>query len=196
MDIRMAAAEPMMASTLRKRAKSSTTKLPPKLTSLPSGSKITITPAIASSTIDSTSMRISPRGVRNTPNMRRAMPPAASTISGSSGRRPAASRDASIALPRQCRRLHAGNGVVEIVHQLRHGDCRDIEHQVRIDAEHDGQRNQRRENHHLTPTEVLDAEQARLLQLAENHLAIEPQRVAGGKDRAERGERRHPIVDA
>ena len=45
-DIRIAAAEPMMASTFKKRAKPSTTKLPSKVTSLPAGSASTISPAM------------------------------------------------------------------------------------------------------------------------------------------------------
>ena len=52
----MAAAEPISARIFRNRAKSSTTKLPLKLTSLPAGSSSRITPAATRSTIAPPSM--------------------------------------------------------------------------------------------------------------------------------------------
>ncbi len=47
------AAEPISASTFRKRAKSSTMKLPPKVVSLPAGSSSSSTPVTTSSTTES-----------------------------------------------------------------------------------------------------------------------------------------------
>jgi hypothetical protein len=47
------AAEPISARTFRKRAKSSTMKLPPKVVSLPAGNISSRTPATISSRIDS-----------------------------------------------------------------------------------------------------------------------------------------------
>ena len=64
-----------------------------------------------------------------------------------------------------------------------------------IDAEQDRQDHERGQHDDLAPANIGDVEEARLLQLAENHLAVEPQHVGGRQNRAERRQRRHPIVD-
>src|SRR5580704_13512373 len=109
--------------------------------------------------------------------MSSAMAPCLSTISGNSGLSVDMYAAAFIASPRH-RRLKRLERVLIIVHQLRHGSRRDVEHRLWIDAEHDGQDHQGRQHHHLAPAEVADIEQAWLHELAENHLAVEPQRVS------------------
>ena len=76
-----------MARIFRNRAKPSTTKLPSKVTSLPSGSNSTITPAATSRTIEAESINTTLRSARKTPSINSAMAPRPSTISGSSGTR-------------------------------------------------------------------------------------------------------------
>src|SRR6185312_3505523 len=195
----MVAAEPINARIFRKRAKSSTTKLPPKLSSLPPGNSSRITPAATKSAIAEKSTTHTGSPTRNAPSISSAMAPSASTISGKSGTN-AGSCAAFMILPRhqarQACRLHAMERVMVVVDQLRHRDRGKVEHRLRIDADQDRENDERREDDHFAPAKVLDPLQVRLLELAEDHLAVQPQHVAGREDGAERGERRHTGVDA
>src|SRR5262249_11487075 len=83
-----------------------------------------------------------------------------------------------------------------IVDELYDRSRRNVEHELRIDAEDDCQNDERRHDRDFPPADVLYGEQGRFFQLAENDLAIEPKRIGGREDRADRGERRYPIIDA
>src|SRR5579864_234329 len=153
----MAAAEPISARILRNRAKLSSTKLPSKLTSLPAGSRYRITPAATKSAIARPSMTRTMRAPPKAPSINSTMAPSPSTISGHSGVRAEICATAFIASPRHCR-FDRRERVLIIVHQLRYGSGREVEHRFWIDAEHDGQDDERRQHHHLTPAEVADIE--------------------------------------
>ena len=81
----MAKAEPASASTFMNRAKSSSTKLPPKLVSRPCGSNATIIATSTSSAMATQFTIEAARSPRKTPNISSAIAPTASTISGSTG---------------------------------------------------------------------------------------------------------------
>ncbi len=83
--MRIAPAEPVSASSLRKRANGSTMKLPPKVVSVPPGSHSVITPAATSRTIASQLTATAVCSPRNAPSISSAMAPTASTISGKAG---------------------------------------------------------------------------------------------------------------
>ena len=69
-----------------------------------------------------------------------------------------------------------------IVDQLRYRGGREIQNRLRIDTDDDGEDDQRHEDRDFAPAEILDVEQARLFKLAENDLAIEPQRIGRRQD--------------
>src|SRR5215472_6185124 len=191
----IAAAEPSSARILRNRAKSSTTKLPPKLTKRPPGSASRMAPAVTSSAMAAKSTTRTGALPRNAPSMSSTMAPSPSTISGNTGRI-AEYAAALIVSPRHRRGLRAMERMLVIVDQLSHRGRRKVEHRLRIDANQDGHDDKRREHHHLAPAKVADRGEARLFQLAEDDFTVEPQHVGGRQDGAERGQRRHPGIDA
>src|SRR5262245_48273930 len=199
----MAVAEPVSASSLRKRANGSTMKLPPKATSLPGGSQTTAAPAPISRRIASQFMTPAERSPRYAPSISKTMAPTASTISGSAGRRSRNSEasfiDGPSALSGSLHEHRGGLGGAErpliVVDQLGYGRCRHVEHRLRVDAERNGQHGEWPKRDDLTVIEVLDAHELRLVERAEDHLAVEPERVGGRQDHAKRGECRNPDVD-
>src|ERR1051326_7844890 len=104
------------------------------------------------------------------------MAPSPSAIWGATGRPPAHAE--LIVPPRQRCRLRATERMLVIVDQLGHRGRRKIEHRLRVNADQNRYDDKRREHHHLAPAEVADGGKARLLQLAEDDLAVEPQHVA------------------
>ena len=114
------------------------------------------------------------RSLRKTPSIRSAMAPTPRTSSGSSGTSRARSRGVHSPYLVSAAVCTRADRMMVIVDQARHRDRGHVEHRLRIDAEHDGQDHQRRQNRHLAPADILDVEQAGLLQLAEDHLAVEP----------------------
>src|SRR5712691_11058064 len=81
-----------------------------------------------------------------------------------------------------------------VVDELGYGRRRHVEHWLRIDAEHNGQDREWPERDDLAVVEVLDRQELGLVERAEDHFAIEPERVGGRQDDADRGERRDPAV--
>src|SRR5436190_6792611 len=79
--------------------------------------------------------------------------------------------------------LHQGCGfrraqsVLVVVEQRRDRRRRYVEHGLRIEDEQQREDDQRREYRDLAQSHVVDVRQARLLQLAKDHLAVEPKRV-------------------
>src|SRR5262245_40669255 len=178
----MATAEPASASSLRKRAKPSSTKLPPKVTSLSPGSHRTMSPVRISKRIAAPSTMLVARSPRNAPTISSAMAPIASTISGRAGSSTGISAVSVIgALPRSMRQQGGGfrraERAIVVVEQLRDRGRGHVEHRLGVDAEQDGQDHQRAERDDLAIVEILDPGEARLGQGAEHHLAIQPQRV-------------------
>src|SRR6266446_2014198 len=219
--MKIATAEPASARSLRKRAKSSTTKLPPKVTSRPDGSQTTMAPAVTSSRIASQSTAAGVRSPPNAPNISSTMAPTASTISGSAGKSAAMSAvsvigkpsNSSLSADRDKRSLHSApprshvvsrhqrgrrrgaERPVVVVDELRDRGRRNIEHRLREKAEHDGQDGKRTKRDDFAVVEVLDGGEARFVERAEDDLAVEPQRISGRQNRAGRGQCRHPNVD-
>src|SRR5262245_19055872 len=200
-DIRIAVAEPVSARSLRKRAKPSTTKLPSKVTSLPAGNNATITPATISSRMAAPSMPLIARSSRKAPTISSSIAPTASTISGRAGSSAGSSTVSVIGGVRGlCSRDQEGGGfrgpqsTFVVLEQLGDRSRRHFQHRLGIDAEQDGQRDQRPERDDLAVVEILDRGQARLDQRAENDLAVEPQRIGRRQDRPGGGERRHPRI--
>src|SRR5262249_40000542 len=191
----IAAAEPSSARILRKRANSSTIKLPPKIVSLPAGMNATRTPATNNSTIAAPSTNSLARAGRLAPISKSAIAPSPSTSSGNSGKRFGICA-AFITSPCQSGAVQRANRMLIIVDELHHRSRRNVEHELRIDAEDDCQNDERRHDRDFAPADVLYGEQGRFFQLAEDDLAIKPKRVSGRENRAERRERRYPIVDA
>src|SRR6202011_2572454 len=60
-----------------------------------------------------------------------------------------------------------------------------VEHQVREHPEQEGQRHERRERDDLAEVEVLERGERRLLERAEYHAAVDPQRVGDREDDAD-----------
>src|SRR5262249_12995992 len=198
--MRIAVAERANANSLRKRAKPSTTKLPPKVTSLPAGSATTMRPAMIRTRIAVPSMPPTARSPRNAPTMSSNMAPTISTISGSAGTNAGSSTVSVIGERFRSRReqgggLHRAERVIVVVEELRDRRCRELEHRLGEDPEQDGQRDQRAERDHLAVVEILDGGKAGLGQRAENDLAVEPERIGRRQDGADGRQRRHPGVD-
>src|SRR6202035_1181333 len=103
------------------------------------------------------------------------MAPTPSSNSGSTGTSADAVKSGFIASPRQRRRVNAADRMIKIVDQLRPRNRRYVEHRPRVKAEHDGQDHERRQYDDFAPADVGDRREARLLQPAEDHLAVEPQ---------------------
>src|SRR5262245_20325602 len=200
-DIRIAAADPVSARSLRKRAKPSTTKLPSKVTSLPAGSNATITPATISSRMAAPSMPLIARSSRKAPTISSSMAPTASTISGSAGSSAGSSAVSVIggfrglcSMDQQGGGFRGPQSAVVVLEQLGDRSRRHVQHRLGIDAEQDGQHDQRPERDDLAVVEILDRGQARLDQRAENDFAVEPQRIGRRQDRPGGSERRHPRI--
>src|ERR1700704_472074 len=199
-DIRIAAADPVNARSLRKRAKLSTTKLPPKVTSLPPGSQTMMAPVRINSRIAAPSILLVACSPRNAPTISSAMAPSASTISGRAGSRAGISSVSGIDGSRLWSMRQQGGGLrrteraLVVLEQLRNRSRREVEHRLRVDAEQDGQDDQRTQGNDLAIVEVLDQSQAGLGQRAEDDLAVEPQRVGGRQNGADGRQRRYPGI--
>src|ERR1051326_7982075 len=195
----MVAAAPTIARIFRKRAKSSITKLPPSAAGLPSGRRATMSAAATRIVMAMPSATFATRSPRKAPSISSAMAPIASSSSGAV----AMSADiwAGSVIGRTLLASWQGCGfrrverVGVILDQSRHRRRRHIEHEVREHAEQQGQQYERRERDDLAEVEILEGGERRLVEGAEDHLAIEPERVAHGEDDADGGERRHPDVD-
>src|ERR1700710_701721 len=115
--------------------------------------------------------------------MSNAMAPTVSTISGStwvieaSGM--AFTAKASL---RQRGGFRRAERILVVVEERRHRRRRHVEHGLRIEAEQQGQHDQRRENRGLAPTHVGDGGEARLVEPGEDDLSVEAERVAGRQD--------------
>src|SRR5579871_4944447 len=98
-----------------------------------------------------------------------------SAVSGAMSFMRAASRSFSRygSLPLQRGGFPGRQCVIVVVEQLRHRCRRHIEHGLRIDAEQDGEDDERHEDDGLADAQIHDAREARLLQGAENDLAVE-----------------------
>src|ERR1043166_2710296 len=193
----MVAAAPTMARIFRKRANSSITKLPPSAAGLPSGRRATIIARATRNAIAMPSATLATRSPRNAPSISSAMAPTASSSSVAV----ATSADiwaVSVIGPtssRQGRGFRRGERVRVVLDQRRDRGRGQIEHQVREHAEQQGQQHERRERDDLAEVEVLEGGERRLVEGPEDHLAIEPQRVAHGGDDADGREGRNPNVD-
>src|SRR5262249_40630546 len=159
-----------------------------------------VTPATTRRKTASPLMLAVARSPRATPSMSRIMAPAARISSGRIGWSDGTSRISVIAGPvsvAEQRGLGAARGerVVIVVDQRRHRGGRHLEHRLRIDAEQDRQRDERREDRDLARPEVENGGERGLFQLAKDHLAVEPERVSRGQDQPEGGEDRHGGVD-
>src|SRR6476646_9216569 len=125
---------------------------------------------------------------RNAPTISSAMAPSASTISGKAGSRAGISSVSGIDGSRLWSMRQQGGGfrraerALVVLEQLRHRSRREVEYRLRVDAEQDGQNDQRTQRDHLAIVEVLDHGEARLGQRAQHHLAIQPQRISGRQD--------------
>src|SRR6476659_1759116 len=92
------------------------------------------------------------------------------------------------------RGLGRSDSVIVILKELRNRGSRHIEYRLWHDAEQNGQHDQRREDHRLAPADVTDTFERRL-EIAENHLSVEPQRVSSRQDNAKRGKRGDRYID-
>src|SRR6476646_186308 len=99
-------------------------------------------------------------------------------------------------LRREPRLLGGGKACVIGLDQGIDRDGRRIENRRGIDAEQDGERDERRHHRDLAPGQVGDELEVRVLQSAEDDTAIEVERVRGRQDDAGGGEERDPGVDA
>src|SRR5262252_2420087 len=196
----MAVAEPASASSFKKRANVSTTKLPPKAMSLSPGSQTTMAPAATSSTMASQLTAVVLRSPRNAPSISSTMAPTARTISGRAGKRSWNSKASFIGGPversrhQHGRSLGGAERLIVVVEQLSHRSRRHIEYRLGEEAERDGQQSQRPERDDLAIVKVLDGGELGLVEDPEDHLAIEPQRIGRRQDDAARGECRDPGV--
>src|SRR5215813_12291633 len=133
-----------------------------------------------------------------TPSISRTIAPIARISSGRIGCSDGRSRTSVIAgsasEAEQCG-LGAAERVVIVVDQRRHRGRRHVEDRLRIDAEQDGEDHERRQDRDLARADIADAGERRLVEHAENDLAIEPERIGGRQDYAQRRERRDPGVD-
>src|SRR5262245_10196062 len=200
-DIRIAVADPVSARSLRKRAKLSTTKLPSKVTSLPAGSNATIKPATISSRMAAPSMPLIARSSRKEPTISSSMAPTASTISGRAGSSAGSSAVSVIggfrglwSMDQQGGGFRGPQSAFVVLEQLGDGSRRHFQHRLGIDAEQDGQHDQRPQRDDLAVVEILDRGQARLDQRTENDLAVEARRVGRRENGRGGGERRHPRI--
>src|SRR5215204_1170773 len=194
--MRMAVADPVSASSLRKRANWSTTKLPPKVISVPCGSQTTTAPATTSSKIESQLATRAESSPLKAPNISSAMAPSASTISGNTGSKSPNTKVSVIGSPHE----HGGalgraDGMVVIVDERSDRGRRHVEHWLREESECDGEGRERAEGDDLAVVEILHHRKARLVERAEDNLAVEPERIRGRQDGADGRERRDPDVD-
>src|SRR4051812_27753080 len=163
----MAVAEPVSASSLRKRANWSTTKLPPKVINVPSGSHTTTAPATTSSRIDSQLIARAECSPLKAPNISKAMAPIASTISGNTGSKSLSTKVSVIGSPHQhCGGLGRANGVIVIINERDDGGRRQVEHGLGEEAERDGEGGERTECDDLAVVQVLHHRKARLIESA------------------------------
>src|SRR5579883_230643 len=185
--MRMAPAEPVRARIFRKRAKESSTKLPPKPMSVPSGSHAMTRAAATSSAIASQLIMGAEDSPRKAPSINSAIAPKASTISGSAGsiaERPIASF-MGISPQRQRGRMRRVERVCVAIDELRHGGGRKVDHRLREDAEQDRQDRQRNERDDLPVIEIQYAGERGLVEHAVDDSAIEPERIGGRQDGAD-----------
>src|SRR5262245_24498587 len=109
--------------------------------------------------------------------MSNSMAPSTSTISGSAGSRAEASKVSVIASVRGSIGQQGGGfcraeRTVIAFEQLRDRCRRHVEDRLRIEAEQDRQRHQGAERDDLAVVQILDASEARLVERAENDLAV------------------------
>src|SRR6476619_5261616 len=123
-------------------------------------------PVKNSSRIAAPSMLLVACSPRNAPTISSAMAPRASTISGRAGSRAGISSVSGIDGFRRAERA------LVVLEQLRHRSRGEVEYRLRVDAEQDGQNDQRTQRDHLAIVEVLDQCQARLGQRAQDDLAV------------------------
>ena len=103
------------------------------------------------------------------------------------------SRDRSAQFARAVDVRCAPTACLIVLDQRGHRGRRHVEHRLRIDAEQDRQdRPAARRSRFRASSRSRMCAKRRLFELAEDHLAVEPQRVAGRQDDAERRERRAP----
>src|SRR5215203_5368874 len=174
----MAVAEPVSASSLRKRANWSTTKLPPKVISRSSGSHTTTAPATTSSRMESQLIARPECSPLKAPNISNAIAPIASTISGNTGNRSLRTKVSLIGSPHQHGgRASRADGVIVVVDERSDRRGRHVEHRLRKESECNGERGERSKRDDLAIVQVLHHREARLVERAEHHLAIEPERI-------------------
>src|SRR5438067_8829006 len=177
----IANADPAIASNFMKRAKLSSTKLPPKLSSRPCGSTVMTMATSTSSPMLAQFTSIASRSPRKTPNMSKAMAPIESTISGRTGSN--AGTVWTSFMPRvrsmrdECGGLGGRDRMLIAVEQCRNRRRRHVEHGGREEAENEREDHERREDQHLARIEILERRKVGLLQRTENHFAIEPERI-------------------
>src|SRR6266566_185950 len=195
----MVAAAPMMARIFRKRAKSSITKLPPSAAGLPSGRRATMRAAATRIAMAMPSATFATRSPRKAPSISSAMAPTASSSSGAVAVSADIWAGSVIARPfgrsRQRRGFRRVERVRVVLDQSRDRGGGQVEHQVREHPEQEGQRDERRERDDFAEVEVLERGEGRLLERAEYHAAVDPQRIRDREDDADSAERRHPAVD-
>jgi hypothetical protein len=150
----MAAAEPRSARIFRNRAKPSTTKAAVEGRQLALRQRSTIAPAITRSAIAAKSTSRRALAAIGAEHQERHGADAEHDLRQQRNKR--GKLAAFIVPPRQRRRLHGAERVLVIVDQLRHRRRRNIEHRLRINAEHDGQDHERRQHDHFAPADVLD----------------------------------------
>src|SRR6516164_11381058 len=92
--------------------------------------------------------------------------------------------------------MQRANRMLIIIDELHDRSRRNIEHEIRIDAEDDRQNDERRYDRDFAPADVLYGEQGRFFQLAEDDFTVKPKCIGGRENSAERCQGRYPIVDA
>ena len=95
-------------------------------------------------------------------------------------------------LMRQRRGLRRADRLMEAVEQRRHRRRRHVEDRLRIDADQDGEHDERRERERARARRDRSCAASAGFERAEDHLAVEPQRIAGRQDHAESSRRTRP----
>src|SRR5215203_3527227 len=123
------------------------------------------------------------------------MAPTDSTISGKAG----ASDESGMAFIgaaslRKRRGLGRAQCALIVVEQRGNRGRRHVEHRLRIEAEQQRQHDQRHEDRDLAHAHVADIRERGFLQLTEDHLAVEPERVARSEEHTSELQSRQYLV--